>query len=58
MLTTAIMVAKEPNVAFAQSSANVSLPLNRTQEWISERDHAKILFTYQPERPIIDTFTN
>jgi hypothetical protein len=57
VLTTAILVAEEPNVTFAQSSANVSLPLNRTQEWISERDNVKILFTYQPERPIIDTFT-
>ena len=46
------------NAIFAQSSVNkTSLPLNKTQEWISERDDVKILFTYQPERPIIDTFT-
>jgi hypothetical protein len=46
------------NAIFAQSSVNnKSLPLNSTQEWISERDGVKILFTYQPERPIIDTFT-
>ena len=43
---------------FAQSSVNsTSSPLNKTQEWISERDNVKILFAYQPERPIIDTFT-
>jgi hypothetical protein len=43
--------------AFAQSSGNVTSPLNKTQEWISQRDNVKILFTYQPERPVIDTFT-
>ena len=32
-------------------------PLNKTQEWISQKDDVKFLFTYQPERPIIDTFT-
>jgi hypothetical protein len=42
---------------FAQPSGNVTLPLNKTQEWISQKDNVKILFTYQPERPIIDTFT-
>ena len=36
----------------------VTLPLNKTQEWISQKDNVKILFAYQPERPIIDTFTN
>jgi hypothetical protein len=41
---------------FAQSG-NVTSPLNKTQEWISQKDNVKILFTYQPERPIIDTFT-
>jgi len=30
---------------------------NRTQEWINSRDGIKIQFTYQPEKPIIDTFT-
>ena len=44
-------------VAFSQPSVNVTSPLNKTQEWISQRDNVKILFTYQPERPIIDTFT-
>lgn len=44
-------------VSFAQSSGNVTSPLNKTQEWISQKDAVKILFTYQPERPIIDTFT-
>lgn len=64
MLTIAILIAKEgldntlSNVIFAQSPVNdTSLPLNRTQEWISEKDDVKILFTYQPERPIIDAFT-
>lgn len=42
---------------FAQPSENVTSPLNKTQEWISQKDNVKILFTYQPERPIIDTFT-
>jgi hypothetical protein len=42
---------------FAQPSENVTSPLNKTQEWISQKDSVKILFTYQPERPIIDTFT-
>jgi len=42
---------------FAQPSGNVTSPLNKTQEWISQKDNVKILFTYQPERPIIDTFT-
>lgn len=42
---------------FAQPSGNVTSPLNKTQEWISQKDNVKILFSYQPERPIIDTFT-
>jgi len=45
-------------MTFAQSSGNTTLPLNKTQEWISQKDAVKILFTYQPERPIIDTFTS
>jgi hypothetical protein len=44
-------------ITFAQSSANVTPPLNKTQEWVNEKDDVKILFTYQPEKPIIDTFT-
>ena len=46
-----------PTITFAQPSGNVTSPLNKTQEWISQRDNVKIFFTYQPERPIIDTFT-
>ena len=46
-----------PTITFAQSSGNVTSPLNMAQEWISQRDNVKIFFTYQPERPIIDTFT-
>jgi len=46
-----------PPVAFSQPSSDVTSPLNETQEWISQKDAVKILFTYQPERPIIDTFT-
>ena len=46
-----------PSTTFAQSSGNVTSPLNKTQEWISQKDGVKILFTYQPERPVIDTFT-
>ena len=37
--------------------AHLSLDNNRTQQWISQRDGIKILFTYEPEKPIIDTFT-
>lgn len=44
-------------MTFAQSSGNITSSLNKTQEWISQKDAVKILFTYQPERPIIDTFT-
>lgn len=46
-----------PHMALGQSASNLTSPLNKTQEWISQRDNVKILFTYQPERPIIDTFT-
>lgn len=46
-----------PSTTYAQSSGNVTSPLNKTQEWISQKDNVKILFTYQPERPVIDTFT-
>ncbi len=46
-----------PSTTFAQSSGNVTSSLNKTQEWISQKDGVKILFTYQPERPVIDTFT-
>ncbi|MGC1132979.1 MAG: hypothetical protein WA941_09150 [Nitrososphaeraceae archaeon] len=46
-----------PHIVLGQSAANVASPLNKTQEWISQRDNVKILFTYQPEKPIIDTFT-
>jgi len=44
-------------VTFSQLSSDVTSPLNETQEWVSQKDAVKILFTYQPERPIIDTFT-
>jgi hypothetical protein len=46
-----------PSTTLAQPSGNVTSPLNKTQEWISQKDNVKILFTYQPERPVIDTFT-
>lgn len=64
MLFLAMMVADIgginnvlPPVTFSQPSSDVTSPLNETQEWISQKDAVKILFTYQPERPIIDTFT-
>ena len=57
VLAVAILIINESNITFAQSATNFTLPLNRTQEWISQRDDVKILFTYRPERPIIDTFT-
>ena len=46
-----------PPVTFSQPSSDVTSPLNETQEWVSQKEAVKILFTYQPERPIIDTFT-
>lgn len=46
-----------PPVTFSQASSDMTSPLNETQEWISQKDAVKILFTYQPEKPIIDTFT-
>jgi len=46
-----------PHITLGQSAANFTSALNKTQEWTSQRDNVKILFTYQPERPIIDTFT-
>lgn len=64
MLFFAMMVAATgginnvlPPVTFSQPSSDVTPPLNETQEWVSQKDAVKILFTYQPERPIIDTFT-
>jgi hypothetical protein len=30
---------------------------NKIQEWIHQRDGIKIQFTYKPDKPIIDTFT-
>jgi hypothetical protein len=30
---------------------------NKIQEWVSQRDGIKIQFTYKPDKPIIDTFT-
>lgn len=45
------------HITLAQSSANTISSLNETQEWVNQKDAVKILFTYQPERPIIDTFT-
>ena len=63
IVATILIIDKDFNNAllgttFAQSSGNVtSSPLNKTQEWISQKDDVKVLFTYQPERPVIDTFT-
>ena len=62
-MATAIILADKGSdytlipMTFAESSGNITSPLNKTQEWISQKDAVKILFTYQPERPIIDTFT-
>jgi hypothetical protein len=30
---------------------------NKIQEWVSQRDGIKIQFTYKPDTPIVDTFT-
>src|SRR5215213_10373079 len=37
--------------------AHLPIDSNITQQWISQRDGIKILFIYEPEKPIIDTFT-
>lgn len=62
-LTVSTVIAKEGlgntlmHITLAQSSANMISSLNKTQEWVNQKDAVKILFTYQPERPIVDTFT-
>ena len=57
LITNKGLNSASPDTTFAQPSGNVTSVLNMTQEWISQKDSVKILFTYQPERPIIDTFT-
>lgn len=57
ILTKGGLDSNSSDIILAQSFVNNTEPLNKTQEWINERDNVKILFTYQPERPIIDTFT-
>ena len=51
MLIIIISTTTTPHLSYAH------LYGNRTQEWINNRDGIKIQFTYQPEKPIIDTFT-
>jgi hypothetical protein len=51
--TTAILSPLQNYYAYA----HLPVDNNRTQQWISQRDGIKILFIYEPEKPIIDTFT-
>jgi len=47
-------------VAYAHltsSNTNGNSSNNKIQEWIHQNDGIKIQFTYKPDRPIIDTFT-
>ena len=37
------------------SGSNSSI--NKIQEWVHQREGIKIQFTYKPDRPIVDTFT-
>ena len=39
------------------TSENSNSSNNKIQEWIHQNDGIKIQFTYKPDRPIIDTFT-
>jgi hypothetical protein len=41
----------------AGSSTNGSNSSNKVQEWVHQRDSIKIQFTYKPDTPIVDTFT-
>jgi hypothetical protein len=54
--TTTILSSLQAYYAYAHLSIDNNNN-NRTQEWISQRDGIKILFIYEPEKPIIDTFT-
>jgi hypothetical protein len=47
MITTLIF----PNFAYAHITGD------RTQQWISPQDNVKIQFTYEPEKPLIDSPT-
>ena len=54
-LTSTIIIRSSLQNYYAY--AHLSIDNNRTQQWISQKDGIKILFTYEPEKPIIDTFT-
>ena len=51
--TTIILSPLQIHYAYA----HLPIDSNRTQQWISQRDGIKILFLYEPEKPIIDAFT-
>lgn len=51
--TTIILSPLQIHYAYA----HLPIDSNRTQQWISQRHGIKILFLYEPEKPIIDTFT-
>lgn len=55
--TTTILSSLQTYYAYAHLSIDNNNNNNRTQEWISQRGGIKILFIYEPEKPIIDTFT-
>src|SRR5215218_6618992 len=47
-------------IAYGHLTGNItsgSNSSNKIQEWVHQRDGIKIQFTYKPDRPIVDTFT-
>jgi hypothetical protein len=56
-LTSTTTILSSLQNYYAYTHLSIDNNNNRTQEWISQRDGIKILFIYEPEKPIIDTFT-
>lgn len=49
------LVVSEYSRTFTTSNAHISD--SNVQQWTNPKDNIKIQFSYQPERPVIDTFT-
>lgn len=49
------LVVSEYSRTFTTSYAHISD--SKVQQWTNPKDNIKIQFSYQPERPVIDTFT-
>jgi hypothetical protein len=56
-LTSTTTILSSLQNYYAYSHLPIEDNNNRTQQWISQRDGIRILFIYEPEKPIIDTFT-